>query len=43
MCYFEDKLFKGGYLDFWYLIELKEIYIIEICIKKTIQIIKNLE
>ena len=34
---------KGGYLDFSHLIELKNIYIYitEIYMKKTIQIIKN--
>ena len=32
---------KGGYLDFSHLTELKNIYITEIYMKKTIQIIKN--
>ena len=32
---------KGGYLDFSHLTELKNIYITEIYVKKTIQIINN--
>ena len=32
---------KDGYLDFSHLTELKKIYITEIYMKKTIQIIKN--
>ena len=32
---------KGGYLDFSHLTELKNIYITEIYMKKTLQIIKN--
>ena len=32
---------KGGYLDFLHLSELKNIYITEIYMKKTIQIIKS--
>ena len=35
------KWFKGGYLDFSHLAELEKIYITEIYMKKTIQIIKN--
>ena len=32
---------KGGYLDFSNLTELKNVYITEIYMEKTIQIIKN--
>ena len=35
------EAFKGGSLDFSHLTELKNIYITEIYMKKTIQIIKN--